>query len=104
MHGLPFSLLPANLSVETIIVNSAVGKITHVPLMIIFGFVGLAYKLYLWAFLSKKKKKIFLFLIHSFWAKFQAYITRKRWNPILRQTRCRLRKMFLSFVPPERPP
>lgn len=47
---------PANLFAETIIVNSAVGKITHVPLMIIFGFVGLAYKLYLQAFLFKKKK------------------------------------------------
>jgi hypothetical protein len=53
-----FSLSPANLLAETIIVNSAVGKITHVPLMIIFGFVGLAYKLYLQAFLLKKKSFI----------------------------------------------
>lgn len=54
------SLSPANLLAETIIVNSAAGKITHVPLMIIFGFVGLAYKLYLRAFLLKKKKNLFL--------------------------------------------
>lgn len=55
LHTGFLSLSPANLLAETIIVNSAVGKITHVPLMIIFGFVGLAYKLYPRAFLLKKK-------------------------------------------------
>lgn len=35
---------------------------------------------------KKKKEKPLLFPIHS-QAEFQAYITRKRWNPILKQTR-----------------
>ena len=80
------SYSPAKCLVEIIIVNLAAGKISHVPLIIISGFIGLVYKLYPWIF-SLKKKKPLLFPIHSLQAEFQAYITRKRWNPILKQTR-----------------
>lgn len=44
------SLSPTNHLAEIIIVNSNAGKISHVPLIIISGFVGLVYKLYPWAF------------------------------------------------------
>ena len=86
--GFP-SYSPAKRLVEIIIVNSAAGKISHVPLIIISGFIGLVYKLYPWTFSLKKKKreKPLLFPIHSLQAEFQAYITRKRRNPILKQTR-----------------
>lgn len=90
------SLSPANHLAEIIIVNSAAGKISHAPLITTSGFIGLASKLYPSAFSLKKKKKNLLFLIHSFQAEFHAYITRKRWNPILIQTHRRLRKMFVS--------
>lgn len=51
------SYSPAKRLVEIIIVNSAAGKISHVPLIIISGFIGLVYKLYPWTFSLKKKKK-----------------------------------------------
>ena len=54
--GFP-SYSPAKRLVEIIIVNSAAGKISHVPLIIISGFIGLVYKLYPWTFSLKKKKK-----------------------------------------------
>lgn len=98
------SLSPTNHLAEIIVVNSNTGKISHVPLIIISGFVSLVYKLYPWAFSRKKKKKNLLFLIHSFQAEFQAYITKKRWNPILIQTHKRLGKMLAFPVPPERLP
>lgn len=44
------SLSLVNHLAEIIIVNSAAGKISHVPLIIISGFIGLVYKLYPWAF------------------------------------------------------
>lgn len=44
------SYSPAKRLVEIIIVNSAAGKISHVPLIIISGFIGLVYKLYPWTF------------------------------------------------------
>lgn len=99
-HGVFF--LRQNHLAEIIIVNSNAGKISHVPLIMISGFVGLVYKLYPLAF--SRKKESLLFLIHSFQSEFQAYITRKRWNPILRQTHKRLRKMLAFPVPPERLP
>jgi hypothetical protein len=51
------SLSPANHFTELLIVNSAPGKISHVPMIIISGFIGLAYKLNPCAFFVKKKKK-----------------------------------------------
>ena len=53
------SYSPAKCLVEIIIVNLAAGKISHVPLIIISGFIGLVYKLYPWIFSLKKKRNLF---------------------------------------------